>query len=115
MSKNQEYNARVFSDKVLKEAVRNEIEKMALVLLGNKELKFQYFRGGIDSRQGKDKTIYYIASWDQWFVEGKNKTEIYLEVIRLLSEESSIYFPIVSYRKDSRWISKEELETEDNK
>ena len=48
MSNDQNYNARVFADKVLKKAMQGEIEKLALVALGNHKLTITKAEEGID-------------------------------------------------------------------
>lgn len=119
MSENQEWNARLFADKVIKKAVQDEIEKLALVVLGNHKLKISYRKEGFDnvrpSKTGRPYT--YSGSWREWFVLGHTKTDIYLEVLRMLANDSSTYYPIVSYRYDKDWVDREEYEVlqEENK
>lgn len=119
MSESQEWNARLFADKVVKKAVQDEIEKLALVVLGNHKLKINYRKEGFDhvrqSNTGRPYT--YSGSWREWFVLGHSKTDIYLEVLKMLANDSSAYYPIVSYRYDKDWVDREEYEKiqEENK
>jgi hypothetical protein len=112
MNENQEWYARLFADKVIKKAVQDEIEKLALVVLGNHKLKISYRKEGFDNvRQSKTGRPYtYSGSWREWFVLGHTKTDIYLEVLKMLANDSSTYYPIVSYRYDKDWINSEEYE-----
>ncbi|MED0673840.1 hypothetical protein P4S95_27225 [Aneurinibacillus aneurinilyticus] len=115
------WNARIFADKVLKREVQTEIEKLALVVLGNKQLKIRYRKEGFDryayckhtTKQFcpiGDKKMYYQGSWEEWVVYGQTKTDVYLEVLRCLANDSSIYYPIVSYRRNDEWVEREKVE-----
>jgi hypothetical protein len=112
MRENQEWNARLFADKVIKKAVQEEIEKLVLVVLGNHKLKIDYRKEGFDhvrpSKTGRPYT--YSGSWREWFVLGHSKTDVYLEVLKMLANDSSTYHPIVSYRYDKDWVDREEYE-----
>jgi hypothetical protein len=105
MSENIEYRARVFADKALKAEVQKDIEKLALVVLGNNKMKISYNKEGFKERENEYRTMRYKGSWREWVVFGETKTDVYLEVLRLLANDSSTYFPIVSYRKDDEWTS----------
>ncbi|MFE4523970.1 hypothetical protein ACFRCQ_17990 [Cytobacillus firmus] len=112
MNENQEWNARLFADKVIKKAVQEEIEKLALVVLGNYKLKITHRKEGFDHvRQSSTGRPYtYSGAWREWFVLGHSKTDVYLEVLRMLANDSSTYYPIVSYRYDKHWVDREEFE-----
>lgn len=106
--KHDTWNARTFTDKVIKSAVQKEIETLALVVLGNNELKIDYCKDGFESNiycdstyksfcpSGKSKK--YRGSWRNYVVMGQTKTDVYLEVLRCLANDSSLYIPITDYR-----------------
>lgn len=48
MSENILWRARVFADKTIKAEVQKEIEKLALVVLGNYKLKIEHSKEGFD-------------------------------------------------------------------
>lgn len=114
------WRARVFSDKVLKTEVQKEIVKLAYVLLGNHQLKIEYSKEGFDrypyckhtTKQWcpvGNKTMHYRGRWREYVVDGHTRTDVYLEVLKVLANDNSIYYPVVSYRRDDEWISKEEV------
>lgn len=119
MSENQEWNARLFADKVIKKAVQDEIEKLALVVLGNHKLKITYRKEGFDNVRPSEtgRPYIYRGSWREWIVLGHTKTDIYLEVLKMLANDSSTYYPIVSYRYNNDRVEREEYEVlqEENK
>jgi len=104
-SKDVEWRARIFSDNVLKVEVQNEIKKLALVLLGNNKLKISYSKEGYETRNYK--TMHYMGRWREWVVFGRTRTDVYLEVLKMLANEDSTYYPVVSYRLDDDWIETE--------
>jgi hypothetical protein len=104
-SEDIEWRARVFSDKVLKAEVQNEIKKLALVLLGNHKLKISYSKEGFETRN--HRTMHYMGRWREWVVLGRTKTDVYLEVLKMLANDSSTYYPVVSYRLDDQWVESE--------
>ncbi|WP_258831463.1 hypothetical protein [Peribacillus frigoritolerans] len=119
MSEDIQWRARVFADKTLKVEVQKEIVKLALVLLGNHQLKTEYSKEGFDrysycKHNTKQfcpvgsKTMHYKGKWREYVVYGHTRTDVYLEVLRLLANDNSTYFPVVSYRTDNEWIDREE-------
>lgn len=118
-SENFFWEARTFSDKVLKKAVQDEIYKLALVLLGNHQLKIEHNKEGFDRYSYcKHSTkqwcptgnkAYYCGRWREYIVYGRTRTDVYLEVLKMLANDNSVYYPVVSYRRDNEWISKEEV------
>ena len=119
MSEDHQWNARVFSEKVLKKAVQGEICKLALVVLGNHKLSIEYSKEGFDNypyckHSTKQfcpvgsKRMHYKGSWRQYVVFGHTRTDVYLEVLRCLANDNSVYTPIVSYRRNDEWIEVEE-------
>ncbi|MCI1696482.1 hypothetical protein [Aneurinibacillus aneurinilyticus] len=121
MSEDTQWRARVFADKVLKKEVQKEIESLALVVLGNHELKITHKKEGFDQYPhcrnwekkycpvgGRKKT--YMGKWGSYIVYGETRTDIFLEVLRCLANDSSLYFPIVSCRPDNEWVEREKVE-----
>lgn len=119
MSEDMQWNARTFSDKVLKKAVQDEIFKLALVVLGNHQLKVDYSKEGFDrypfckhtTKQWcpvGNRTMHYRGRWREYVVYGRTRTDVYLEVLRLLANDDSTYYPIVSWRRDNEWVEREE-------
>lgn len=128
MSEDLFWRARAFSDKVLKAEVQKEIIKLAYVLLGNHELTIEYNREGYDTYPSckhhlkqwcpvNNKKKYYRGKWREYVVYGNTKLDIYLEVLKLLANDNSVYYPIVSYRRDSEWVEHEKYKAlqEENK
>lgn len=105
-SKDIEWRARIFADNTLKIEVQKEIEKLALVLLGNYKLKISYSKEGFETKN--QRTMHYRGTWRERGVFGRTKTDVYLEVLRMLANDSSTYYPVVSYRRDDEWIEAEE-------
>ena len=97
-----EWRARIFADNTLKIEVQEEIQKLALVLLGNHKLRIGYSKEGFETRNYK--TMRYSGSWREWRVLGETKTNVYLEVLKMLANDSSTYYPVVSYRTDDEWV-----------
>jgi hypothetical protein len=128
MSEDIQWRARVFSDKILKAEVQKEIYKLALVLLGNHQLKVEHKKEGFDrypyckhtTKQWcpvGSRTMHYMGRWREYVVFGHTRTDVYLEVLKLLANDNSTYFPVVSYRKDNDWVERkdfEELQEENN-
>lgn len=122
MSEDFFWEARTFSDKVLKKAVQDEIYKLTLVLLGNHQLKIEHNPEGFDqyvyckhtTKQwcpvGNTKKT-YRGRWREYVVYGRTRTDVYLEVLKMLANDNSVYYPVVSYRRDNEWVSREEVET----
>jgi hypothetical protein len=108
--RHDDWKARMFANNVIKEAVQKEIEMLALVVLGNNELKIDYNENGFESNvycnsnykqfcpSGKRKK--YMGSWKNCIVFGNTKTDVYLEVLRCLANDGSLYIPIVEWNKD---------------
>lgn len=120
-SEDIKYRARVFLDKTIKAEVQKEIEKLAYAVLGNKTLKVEHRKEGFDKypyckHDTKNycpvgnKNYQYMGKWDQWIVYGQTRTDVYLEVLRMLANDSSTYFPIVSFRPDSEWVDRDKVE-----
>lgn len=121
MSEDLKWKARTFTDGVIKKAVQAEIEKLALVVLGNKQLKILHSKDGFDrypycnhsTKQfcpvGQRK-MEWQGRWEEWVVFGHTKTDVYLEVLRLLANDNSVYYPIVSFRRDDEWVEREKVE-----
>jgi hypothetical protein len=105
-SEDIEWRARIFADNTLKIEVQKGIQKLALVLLGNHKLKIEYSKDGFETKH--QRTMHYRGSWREWMVFGRTKTDVYLEVLRMLANDDSTYYPIVSYRQDHEWIEVEE-------
>lgn len=93
-----EWRARIFSDNTLKIEIQKEIQKLALVLLGNNKLKIRCNKEGFETRD--QRTMYYEGFWCEWRVLGKTRTDVYLEVIRMLGNDDSTYYPVVSFKYD---------------
>ncbi len=121
MSEDLQWEARKFADKVLKKSVQDEIAKLALVLLGNHKLSVDYNKEGFDrypycKHDTKkycpvgSKTMHYRGSWREYMVYGKTRTDVYLEVLKCLANEGSLYYPVVAFRGDDHWIEKEKYE-----
>lgn len=119
MSEDLQWRARIFSDKTLKAEVQKEITKLALVVLGNHKLKIEHSKEGFDpyvycKHSTKQfcpvgsRTKHYRGSWREWVVYGQTRTDVYLEVLRLLANDNSVYYPIVAPRTDDEWIDREE-------
>lgn len=119
MSENLFWEARTFSDKVLKAEVQNEIVKLAYVLLGNHQLKIEEDKEGFDpytfcKHDTKkwcpvgNKKKYYRGRWREYVVYGSTRIDVYLEVLKMLANDSSVYYPVVDYRRDNEWIEREE-------
>lgn len=110
-SENIEYRARVFADNTLKIEVQKEVQKLALVLLGNHKLKIDHNKEGYDHiRPNQFRPYTYKGSWREWMVFGHSRTDIYLEVLKMLANDDSTYYPIVSFRQDDKWIEREDYE-----
>lgn len=118
MSEDLFWRARTFSDKVLKAEVQKEIVKLAYVLLGNHQLKIEESKEGFDrypycKHDTKrwcpvgNKTMRYRGRWREYIVYGQTRTDVYLEVLKLLANDNSVYYPVVSYRRDNEWVEKE--------
>jgi hypothetical protein len=106
-----QWRARIFADNTLKAEVQKEIEKLALVLLGNYKLKTSYNKDGYDYiKPNKYRPYTFMGSWREWCVFGHSKTDLYLEVLKMLANDNSTYYPVVSYRQDNEWIEREKLE-----
>lgn len=121
MSENIHWRARVFADKTLKAEVQKEIEKLVLVVLGNHQLKIEHSKEGFDKypyckHNTKkycpvgSKKMHYRGSWDCWVVYGNTKTDVFLEVLKLLANDNSVYFPIVSHRRNDEWVERSKVE-----
>lgn len=128
MSEDLFWRARTFADKTLKDEVQKEIIKLAYVMLGNHQLKIEENKEGFDrypycKHDTKkwcpvgSKTMRYRGRWCEYVVYGHTKTDIYLEVLKLLANDNSVYYPVVSYRRENEWIEREEYEAlqEENK
>lgn len=122
MSEDIKWKARTFTDKVIKKAVQEEIEKLALVVLGNHKLLIKHNKEGFDKYPSckhwekqycpvGNKKLTYMGRWREYVVFGTSKTDIYLEVLRLLANDNSVYFPIVSFRRDDEWVEREKVAT----
>lgn len=120
MSEDLQWRARTFADKVLKSEVQKEIIKLALVVLGNHKLTIEHNKDGFDAytyckHETKkfcpvgNKTMCYRGKWREYVVHGHTRTDIYLEVLKLLANDNSVYYPIVSARTDDEWIPKEKF------
>lgn len=103
------WDARMFADKTIKCAVQKEIKMLALVVLGNNKLTIDYKEDGFDSYpscknweksycpvEGKKKR--YAGRFCEYVVFGTTHTDVYLEVLRLLANDMSLYVPIVSWK-----------------
>lgn len=128
MSEDLFWRARTFSDKVLKAEVQKEIIKLAYVLLGNQQLKIEENKEGFDrypycKHDTKkwcpvgNRTMKYRGRWREYVVYGHTRVDVYLEVLKLLANDNSVYYPVVSYRRDNEWVDREEYEAlqEENK
>lgn len=122
MRNDTKWGARTFADKVIKKAVQEDIEKLALVVLGNHQLKVEFNDDGFDPypycNHGTKqycpighKKMKYRGRWLGYVVHGHTRTDIYLEVLRCLANDNSLYFPIVSHRRDDEWVEREKVET----
>lgn len=120
MSEDLQWRARTFADKAIKAEVQKEIVKLALVVLGNHKLKIEHSEEGFDrypycKHSTKkfcpvgSKTMRYRGRWREYVVYGHTRTDVYLEVLKLLANDNSVYYPIVAPRTDDEWISKEEV------
>lgn len=105
------WEARTFTDKLLKAGVQREIVKLAYALLGNNKLHIEHSKEGFDpypycKHSTKtycpvgNKKRYYKGKWREYVVYGHTKLDIYLEVIKCLANDNSVYYPIVSYRRE---------------
>lgn len=54
--------------------------------------------------------MHYRGSWDSWVVYGVTKTDVFLEVLKLLANEDSVYYPIVSPRRNDEWVERSKVE-----
>lgn len=121
LSKDLNWKARTFTDTVIKKAVQDEIYKLMLVVLGNERLRIE------ESKEGFDQYSYCKHSTKQWcpvgnrkkhymgrfrgyVVYGHTRLDVYLEVLKLLANDNSAYYPIVSFRKDDEWVEREKVE-----
>jgi len=105
-----DWKARCFADKTIKKAVQDEIKTLALVVLGNNELKIEHDPDGYDSYPScksweksycparKDKKK-YCGKFREYVVFGETKTDVYLEVLRCLANDQSLYIPIVAWKR----------------
>lgn len=121
MSKNIQWEARKFADKALKKAVQDEIAKLALVVLGNNQLKIEYSEEGFDPYTyckhtakkycpiGSSK-MRYRGKFREYYVYGATRTDVYLEVLKRLANDSSTYYPIVAPRLDDEYIEKKKYD-----
>lgn len=118
---NLEWQTRIFLDKTIKKAVQFEIEKLALAVLGNKKLKISHKKEGFDrysycKHETKqycpvgNKTWQWMGSWEEWVVFGHTKTDVYLEVLKMLANDNSTYYPIVAFRQNDHWVEREKVE-----
>ncbi|MEF7558455.1 hypothetical protein [Bacillus thuringiensis] len=105
---------RTFLDGTVKESVQFEIKKLALAVLGNHQLKIEESKdpNGFDrysyckhtTKQFcpvGNQTWKYRGRFKEYVVHGNTRLDIYLEVLRMLANDSSTYYPIVSFRPDS--------------
>lgn len=120
MSDNTKYKAQVFCDGVIKKAVQEEIEKLAMAVLGNHKLKIDFCEEGFDQYpycKHETKSFCPIGSrikkykgnWREYVVFGHTKTDVYLEVLRMLANKNSTYYPIVSFRYDDDWFERDKV------
>ncbi|MEK4030838.1 hypothetical protein MKZ02_20170 [Pseudobacillus sp. FSL P4-0506] len=121
MSEDLQWRARIFADKALKAEVQKEITKLALVVLGNHKLKIEHNKEGFDSyvyckHNTKQfcpvgsRTKHYRGRFRGYVVYGHTKMDVYLEVLKLLANDNSVYFPIVAPRTDDEWVEREEYD-----
>ncbi len=111
---NAEWAARIFLDKTVKENVQFEVNKLALAVLGNHQLRIEESK----DPEGYDRYSYckhttkqfcpvgnkkwkYRGHFKEYVVHGNTRLDIYLEVLRMLGNDNSTYYPIVSFRPDS--------------
>jgi hypothetical protein len=110
MREDANWEARKFLDKTIKDQVQHEIHKLALAVLGNHKLTITKAKDD----KGFDKYTYcqhstktycpvgnrnwrYMGRFREYVVYGTTKTDIYLEVLKLLANDSSVYYPITSF------------------
>lgn len=120
MSEDLKWRARTFCDGVIKKSVQDEIYKLMLAVLGNHQLKIEESKEGFDQYSyckhstkqycpvGNRKK-HYMGRFCEWVVYGHTRLDVYLEVLRLLANDNSVYYPIISFRRDEEWVEREKV------
>lgn len=116
-----DWDARILVDSVLKEKVEEEVIKLALVLLGNHKLRLEHSKEGFDQYTYckhhlkkycpvGNKTKHWRGHFREYVVHGHSRLDCYLEVIKMLGNQSSIYYPIASFRRDDEVVTRDEYD-----
>jgi hypothetical protein len=104
-TKNIAWAARTTMDTIIKDRIQKEIYKCALMVLGNNKLEIDESKDGFDQYvycQHSTKQFcpvgarkkHYRGRFREYVVYGHTRFDVYLEVLRLLGNDSSVYYPI---------------------
>jgi hypothetical protein len=104
---NIKWAARTTMDTIIKDRVQKEVYKCVLMVLGNNELTIDESKEGFDPYpycQHSTKQFcpvgnrkkHYRGRFREYVVYGNTRFDVYLEVLRLLGNDSSVYYPIYS-------------------
>jgi hypothetical protein len=99
------WSARTTMDKIIKDRVQKEIYKCVLMVLGNNKLTIDESKDGFDQYPGcrhstkqfcpvGSREKHYRGKFREYVVYGHTRLDVYLEVLRLLGNDSSVYYPI---------------------